>query len=169
MKKITKSNNQASAQNAESRRSSLFLIVAPEESQVVPSVNWSCICNIILKICRLKALQTHAAPSLRWWSLPGRSTFHGFGVGLAAALTHRLQEFVHLLQRQRVVQRLQRIDGGHHGVAFEPCSTDRRGTNGVTSGGTPTAAGARFVNQPRISRLPLDLNLAATTAQTSRH
>lgn len=53
-----------------------------------------------------------------------RPTFHGFGVGLAAALTHRVEELVHLLQWQWVVQRLQRVDRGHHGAAFKPCSTD---------------------------------------------
>lgn len=41
-------------------------------------------------------------------------------MGLAAALTHRVEELVHLLQRERVVQRLQRVDRGHHGAAFKP-------------------------------------------------
>lgn len=52
-------------------------------------------------------------------------TFHGFGVGLAAALTHRVEKLVHLLQRERVVQRLQWVDRRHHGAAFKTCGTDR--------------------------------------------
>lgn len=63
----------------------------------------------------------------RWFI--SRPTFHSFGVGLTAALTHVVEELVHLLQWKRVVQRLQRVDRGHHGAAFKPCSTDRRDRN----------------------------------------
>lgn len=55
---------------------------------------------------------------------PCRSTFHGLGVGLAAALAHRVEELVHLLQREQVVQRLQLVDGRHHGASFKPCIVD---------------------------------------------
>lgn len=37
------------------------------------------------------------------------------------ALAHAGEELVDLFQRQRVVQRFQRIDGRHHGAAFEAC------------------------------------------------
>ena len=63
----------------------------------------------------------------RWFI--SRPTFHCFGVGLTAALTHVVEELVHLLQWERVVQRLQRVDRGHHGAAFKPCSTNRRDRN----------------------------------------
>lgn len=57
-------------------------------------------------------------------------TFHGLGMGLTAALTHGIEELVHLLERERVVQCLQWVDRGHHGAAFIACSREReRDTN----------------------------------------
>ena len=48
-------------------------------------------------------------------------TFHGLGVGIAAVLTRGIEELVHLLEGERVVQCLQRVDRGHHGAAFKAC------------------------------------------------
>lgn len=72
-----------------------------------------------------------------------RHTFHGLGVGLAAALTHLVEKLVHLFQWQQVVQRLQWVDRGHHGAAFKACSTDRgdRNTAGRTT--SPSNGGGR--------------------------
>ncbi len=42
-------------------------------------------------------------------------------VWVSGALAHAGKELVDLFQRQRVVQRFQRVDGGHHGAAFEAC------------------------------------------------
>lgn len=44
------------------------------------------------------------------------------GVLISSALTHGAEELVDLFQGQRVVQRFQRVNGGHHGAAFEACS-----------------------------------------------
>ena len=77
-------------------------------------------------------------------ALSRRPTLHGLDVGLAAALTHRVQELVHLLEGQRVVQRLQRVDGGHHGAAFKACSRGGerpgRGEHGKTNKNTNRVA-----------------------------
>ena len=48
-------------------------------------------------------------------------TSGGPRVWIPRALAHTGQELVDLFERQRVVQRFQRIDGGHHGAAFEAC------------------------------------------------
>jgi len=73
--------------------------------------------------------------SVDWWVgfafSGGLPTLHGLGVGLTAALAHRVQELVHLLERQRVVQRLQWVDRGHHRAAFKPCRRAGGGTQGT--------------------------------------
>lgn len=48
-------------------------------------------------------------------------TSAGPRVRISGTLAHPAQELVDLLQGQRVVQRLQRVDRGHHGAAFEAC------------------------------------------------
>lgn len=48
-----------------------------------------------------------------------RERFHGLGMDLTAALTHCVEKLVHLLQGERVVQRFQWVDRGHHGAAFK--------------------------------------------------
>lgn len=54
-------------------------------------------------------------------------TSAGPGVGgISSTLTHSTQELVNLLEGQRVVQRLQRVDRGHHGAAFKTCKRRRR-------------------------------------------
>lgn len=40
---------------------------------------------------------------------------------IPCTLTHAGEELVHLFQWQGVVQRFQRVDGGHHGASFEAC------------------------------------------------
>lgn len=40
---------------------------------------------------------------------------------IPGALADSGEELVDLPERQRVVQRLQRVDGGHHGASFEAC------------------------------------------------
>lgn len=49
-------------------------------------------------------------------------TSGGPGVCVPCALTHGGEELVDLFQREAVVQRLQGIDGGHHGAALKACS-----------------------------------------------
>lgn len=54
-------------------------------------------------------------------------TSAGPGVGgISSTLTHSTQELVNLLEGQRVVQRLQWVDRGHHGAAFKTCKRRRR-------------------------------------------
>lgn len=48
-------------------------------------------------------------------------TSGGPRVWIPRALAHTGQELVDLFERQRVVQRFKRVDGGHHGAAFEAC------------------------------------------------
>lgn len=98
------------------------------------------------------------------WSTIGRSTFHGLGVGLAAALTHRVEELVHLLQWERVVQRLQRVDRGHHGAAFKPCSTDRRGRNTADLTASASVGGGAPTLQ-----LSVHVGCSAAVRSVSRH
>lgn len=59
-------------------------------------------------------------------SAPGCLTSGGPRVRIPRAVAHAGEELVDLFQRQRVVQRLQRIDGGHHGAAFEACGAEER-------------------------------------------
>lgn len=44
------------------------------------------------------------------------------GVLISCALAHGAEELVDLFEGQRVVQRLQWVNGGHHGAAFKACS-----------------------------------------------
>lgn len=94
--------------------------------------------------CRLRAVERRLA--LRVKQAGERS--HGLGVRLAAARTHRVEELVHLLQRERVVQRLQRIDGGHHGAAFKPEHADGQTAGG--EGGLPVEEVVRADVVPQV-------------------
>src|SRR4029434_6203627 len=49
-------------------------------------------------------------------------TLQSPGVSVLHVRTDGGEELVHLLERERVVERLQRVDGGNHGAAFKSCS-----------------------------------------------
>lgn len=84
-----------------------------------------------------------------------REDLHGFGVGRTAALAHRVEKLVHLLQGEQVVQRLQRVDRGHHGAAFESCSSDRSST--ITAGHLSSSDAKRGVGT-----LPLSVHVGSS-------
>lgn len=71
-------------------------------------------------IFMLKIWRSDSIKQKLHWSF---RTFHGFGLDLTVALTHRVEKLVHLLQGKWVVQRLQRVDGRHHGASFKACRT----------------------------------------------
>lgn len=68
-------------------------------------------------------------------------------MGVAAAVAHPAEELLHLLQRQRVVQRLQWVDGRDHGAALEACGTQTGTASGNWTGATAARNNANHANR----------------------
>lgn len=86
-----------------------------------------CVCQTWLTELRAESedrqvtLSDHDSDDGNMMNLSSVLTSGGPRVWIPRAQAHTGEELVDLFERQRVVQRFQRVDGGHHGAAFEAC------------------------------------------------